>query len=253
MLAWACASLPTKNALTAPDATLVEDAFRARMNILVDQRDDSAEQPHADAVSTGAAVAAVPENEPTSNVSAMQKPRRVRSKPHRDFVSSQPCLVCGRQPADAHHLRFAQPRALGRKVSDEFIVPLCRVHHRELHRVGDERGWWEKAQTSIRPKSRDVCGSKPLVSRRRNIGATPTLLRRHPQQTVGYYKSPWAEHSCQGTAVVFHRTGQRTSCHRRGRRLNRLLRPAERPMCSRSSVSYSKAGFASHNAIAGAE
>jgi hypothetical protein len=36
-----------------------------------------------------------------------------------------------------HHLRFAQPRALGRKASDEFTVPLCRVHHREVHRAGD--------------------------------------------------------------------------------------------------------------------
>jgi len=52
-------------------------------------------------------------------------------------------LVCGRHPADAHHLRFAQPRALARKVSDEFTVPVCRVHHRELHRTGDEAIWWK--------------------------------------------------------------------------------------------------------------
>jgi ERF superfamily len=144
MLAWAYASLPTKNTLTAPDATLVEDAFRARMNIFVDQRNDTVEQLDTEAASSGAAGAAVVESEPTSNVSVVQKPRRVRSKPHRDFVSSQPCLVCGRQPSDAHHLRFTQPRAMGRKVSDEFTVPLCRVHHREAHRVGDECSWWEK-------------------------------------------------------------------------------------------------------------
>ena len=63
------------------------------------------------------------------------------------FVSKQPCLICGRQPADAHHLRFAQHPALGRKVSDEFIVPLCRGHHREVHRSGDEASWWSKAGT----------------------------------------------------------------------------------------------------------
>ena len=40
--------------------------------------------------------------------------------------------------SDPHHLRFAQPRALGLKVSDEFTVPLCRGHHRELHRAGNE-------------------------------------------------------------------------------------------------------------------
>ena len=42
-------------------------------------------------------------------------------------------------------LRFAQHPALGRKVSDEFTVPLCRGHHREVHRCGDEVGWWENA------------------------------------------------------------------------------------------------------------
>jgi hypothetical protein len=50
--------------------------------------------------------------------------------------------VCGRRPADAHHLRFAQSPVLGRKVSDEFTVPLCRGHHREVHRCGDAS--WEK-------------------------------------------------------------------------------------------------------------
>jgi hypothetical protein len=59
-------------------------------------------------------------------------------------VSRQSCLVCGRMPSDPHHLRFVQPCALGRRVSDEFTVPLCRVHHRELHRQGDEAAWWGK-------------------------------------------------------------------------------------------------------------
>ena len=67
---------------------------------------------------------------------------RLRDKDHLKFVSKQACVVCGREPSDAHHLRFAQPRALGRKVSDEFTVPVCRLHHRELHRHGDEAAWW---------------------------------------------------------------------------------------------------------------
>jgi hypothetical protein len=75
---------------------------------------------------------------------AISEPRRVRDKEHRKFVSAQACLVCGRQPSDPHHLRSAQPRALGRKVSDEFTVPLCRIHHREVHRAGDETQWWNK-------------------------------------------------------------------------------------------------------------
>jgi hypothetical protein len=55
----------------------------------------------------------------------------------------QPCLFCARKPSDAHHLRFMQPRALGRKVSDEFVVPLCRTHHRAAHRAANEQAWWK--------------------------------------------------------------------------------------------------------------
>jgi hypothetical protein len=69
--------------------------------------------------------------------------RRIRE--HVKSVAKQACLICGRRPADAHHLRFAQSPALGRKVSDEFTVPLCRGHHREVHRCGDEAAWWTNA------------------------------------------------------------------------------------------------------------
>jgi ERF superfamily len=75
----------------------------------------------------------------------LSEPRRYRDRPHLEFVAAQPCLLCGRQPCDAHHLRFMQPRALGRRVSDEFAVPLCRTHHRALHRHGDEAAWWTAA------------------------------------------------------------------------------------------------------------
>jgi DNA recombination protein Rad52 len=76
------------------------------------------------------------------SVLAIAKPRRIRDKAHLKFIATQPCLICGRQPSDPHHLRFAQPRALGLKVSDEFTVPLCRGHHRQLHRAGNEVAWW---------------------------------------------------------------------------------------------------------------
>jgi ERF superfamily len=72
------------------------------------------------------------------------EPRRLRDKAHLKFVAAQPCLVCGRSPADAHHLRFTQPRAMGLKVSDEFTVPLCRIHHRDVHSFGDEIAWWKR-------------------------------------------------------------------------------------------------------------
>jgi hypothetical protein len=78
-------------------------------------------------------------------VLALSAPRRIRDRDHVRLVAKQSCLICGRRPADAHHLRFAQSKAFGRKVSDEFTVPLCRGHHREVHRCGDEAAWWKKA------------------------------------------------------------------------------------------------------------
>lgn len=77
------------------------------------------------------------------SVLTIAEPKRLRDKAHLRFVASQPCLVCGRQPSDPHHIQFAQPRALGLKVSDEFTVPLCRGHHRQLHQAGNEVAWWE--------------------------------------------------------------------------------------------------------------
>jgi hypothetical protein len=82
-------------------------------------------------------------------LASLPLPRRLRDKAHLQFVTKQPCLVCGRQPCDAHHLRFAQSHGLGLKVSDEFTVPLCRAHHRELHQSGKEVEWW--ARKSIEP------------------------------------------------------------------------------------------------------
>jgi hypothetical protein len=77
-------------------------------------------------------------------VLTIAQPKRLRDKAHLKFVASQACLVCGRQPCDPHHLRFAQPKAIGLKVSDEFTVLLCRGHHRQLHQAGNEVAWWEK-------------------------------------------------------------------------------------------------------------
>ena len=85
-----------------------------------------------------------PPDQIDKSVLTIAEPKRLRDKSHLRFVASQSCLICGRQPSDPHHVRFAQPRALGLKVSDEFTVPLCRTHHREIHRYGDEAAWWGK-------------------------------------------------------------------------------------------------------------
>ncbi len=126
------------------------------------------------------------------SVLAIGEPRRVRDKAHRKFVSAQACLICGRQPSDAHHLRSAQPRALSRKVSDEFTVPLCRIHHREVHRGGDEAAWWRGfgvdphlvaaalwaqtrlGRTDVEPPSHDRSTAPPVAT------SDPTAAARRP-------------------------------------------------------------------------
>src|SRR6185437_7984463 len=74
----------------------------------------------------------------------LSEPKRIRCKEHLRYVASQPCVVCGRSPSHAHHVRYAQRRGLGIKVSDEFAVPLCATHHHQLHNTTKEREWWQE-------------------------------------------------------------------------------------------------------------
>jgi hypothetical protein len=149
---WAHRGLPAKNGLMADDAQRVEKAFEARLAAFAAQPAEAPVTPDgADRLRTARVVGpGTPEKRSQSkgidkSVLAVPEPRRVRDRDHVKFVAKQPCLICGRRPSDAHHLRFAQHPALGRKVSDEFTVPLCRGHHREVHRCGDEADWWRKA------------------------------------------------------------------------------------------------------------
>jgi hypothetical protein len=165
-IAWAQQRLAAKNTLTVPDADLVEQAFRKKMSsleVLDGTASSNARGAAQSEQSEGRDGQKTLDSEgglSRENGATSSRPERVallhaestapflklvrkRDKAHRQFVSSQPCLICGRRPSDAHHLRFGQPRALGTRASDEFIVPLCRVHHRELHRCGDEKKWWD--------------------------------------------------------------------------------------------------------------
>jgi DNA recombination protein Rad52 len=93
--------------------------------------------------------------------------QRLRDPFHLRYVAGLGCLVCGRKPSHAHHLRFAQPRALGRKVSDEFTVPLCNLHHREVHTRGNEEVWWQENKLSPLAVARELWATS-----RRHRGAT---------------------------------------------------------------------------------
>jgi hypothetical protein len=159
---WARRRLPAKNTLTADDARAVEAACQVVLSALNLGADEPQRPPETPAEpgsigaanGNGSAAPQVPlatsaddQNSHTEEmVTPLRKSTRRRSKAHLAFVAAQPCLVCRRSPCDAHHLKFAQPRSLGLKVSDEFTVPLCRDHHHELHRHGNERAWWANLQ-----------------------------------------------------------------------------------------------------------
>ena len=134
--------LASKNGLVLTDAKQVELAFQLKLSALLPDQLAVVEQPEALRRRRRGRDRATSVNK---TVLTLPVPRRIRDRDHVKSVAKQPCLVCGRRPADAHHLRLAQAPALGRKVSDEFTVPLCRGHHREVHRCGDEAAWWDKA------------------------------------------------------------------------------------------------------------
>jgi hypothetical protein len=150
---WAQRRLVAKNQLSAADAKQVEEAFAAKLAMIPAQSAQTGHAPTSEKIATPLI---------DKSVLMFPAPRRVRDRDHIRHVIKQPCLICGRRPSDPHHLRFAQLRALGRKVSDEFTVALCRVHHREVHHCGDEAAWWQKA------------GIDPIVS------ARALWLRTHP-------------------------------------------------------------------------
>jgi hypothetical protein len=137
---WAQRVLPLKNKLQPADAQRLEAAFAAKLGELSDvtaalqvqSREANGHDSHRLEAASG-----------SEAVIAIKKPVRERDRDHLRFVVSQPCLVCGRTPSDAHHVKFAEARAMARRVSDRFTVPICRLHHRELHRRGNERAWWQ--------------------------------------------------------------------------------------------------------------
>jgi ERF superfamily len=178
---WAREALIAKNSLTVSDAKLLEDAFEQRLSELASSQNggsssDASEHPRS-AAAPQKTVATESRDPPRvdgvdKSVLALAAPRRYRHREHLHYVAQQACLLCGRKPADPHHLGFTQPRALGRKVSDEFAVPLCRGHHRAVHRARDERAWWREA------------GIDPIKVARRLWKATHGMGQRRSQRAA---------------------------------------------------------------------
>ncbi len=169
---WAHQILPAKNSLTSADAGRVEEAFQTKLAILANGNADTAalpsspSEPGKTSSSGNSSAAKASERAAGNGIDksrlSLSEPRRIRNKDHVRFVAQQACLVCGRKPSDPHHLRHVQPRAIGRKSSDEFTVPLCRIHHRALHRAGDERAWWKESGIDPMKVARTLWKKSPL-------------------------------------------------------------------------------------------
>jgi hypothetical protein len=210
---WVHRRLPDKNKLTTVDAERVEISFRAKLasienassnhELALTSPEGTSPSPDASDVavpredSRGEAVEippAGPERPAGPSDASAQTPEKViggrtrlpdksirlRDKEHCKFVARQACIVCGRAPAEAHHLRFAQPRALGRKVSDEYTVPVCRLHHRELHRYGDEASWWAGVNVDPVPIALELWRrSRPGTGHSSTLFGLSTVLPLH--------------------------------------------------------------------------
>jgi len=135
---WAHRVLPTKNRLSTTDAEVVERLFSTKLSQF-----EASDTPTNDRGVRESMDQSAQDRSGEQQVIVISKPVRERDRNHLRFVASQPCLCCGRTPSDAHHIKYAEARAMGRKVSDKFTVPVCRLHHRELHRRGNERAWWD--------------------------------------------------------------------------------------------------------------
>ena len=156
--AWTLRAWPKANTLTPADGDKVRQAFQDRLSRSELSLDPDFSSDESDLVAPN-------ETRPRidKSVLALPEAKRLRDKQHLRFVAIQPCLICGREPCDPHHLRFAQPRGLGQKVSDEYTVPLCRAHHRELHRAGKEGDWWSKLGIDPLGLARELwLGTRPL-------------------------------------------------------------------------------------------
>ncbi len=166
---WAHRVIGAKARLVAADARRIEDAFQERLTRFdsvagMSPSPDNSSQPPRKRRSARPIQPTSAESIDKSEL-AYPEPRRVRDREHVRFVAKQPCLICGRKPSDPHHLRFTQHRALGRKVSDEFTVPLCRGHHHEVHRCGEEAAWWQKAGVDPAASARTLwLQTHPLLS-----------------------------------------------------------------------------------------
>ena len=140
---------------------------------------------------------------PVVSVRVTSRPKPVcrSNKAHLALVAARPCLVCQRTPCDAHHLKFAQPKALGARLATSSpcrcaarITTICTVtatsrpggpisrSHR-CRSPASSRSPVQATWASRRPTTRQWAPSPPLLSRWRHERAAdrlPQMPHRDP-------------------------------------------------------------------------
>jgi hypothetical protein len=95
-----------------------------------------------------------------------QERREGNSAAHLALIRQLPCCVCGKAPpVDCHHLKSgpaASERSVGRRATDQWAVPLCRICHSAVERMGSRREFeWFAANQIDQPyemaKALKVC------------------------------------------------------------------------------------------------
>ena len=196
---WAQQRRVAKNQLVTADAQQVEEAFATRLGIIPPENAKAGE---ATATFNESLAEKTPKiKKINKSVLGFPEPRRIRDRDHIRHVMKQPCLICGRRPSDPHHLRSAQSRALGRKVSDEFTVPLCRGHHREVHRSGDEAAWWTKSGIDPTAAARalwlETYPLRAMSDKARVEEPTPVVVNNSDR------RSPWHDRPSRNSSMSF--------------------------------------------------
>lgn len=71
-----------------------------------------------------------------------------------EYIRSQPCVICAKPGAYPHHIkRIGMGRDRKKRLKEHFsAIPLCNLHHSELHDKGDDKFFyvygielWQKA------------------------------------------------------------------------------------------------------------
>lgn len=85
------------------------------------------------------------------------KPLVVKDEPFLRFLRDSPCVHCGHEPSDPHHLGNGEGR---RRSRDDLAVSLCRECHDKAHKNAELEGEWELRAKQQRQRNRYIIERK---------------------------------------------------------------------------------------------